>query len=418
MLSLLAIAFAISLEASQIYTIPQPLEDTGYLYLTFCSQSSGSETLKFYANGFEVEPEKQELYFSPITSTTGVIPDCKTVAVKVSSSKPGMFELKIEGDEQDWYLPVIFWKRELSIEASRNRLYTGYEKVGFWIHGNASDVWLSINSSAVGVLEKHFPSTPAYFETELYFPKPGYYLIPVRLSYLKNGARFQDVFLLGFRVDEFPLQVRARSNLTYGEEGEVTLEITSPRPLYSVKVKLFSPCIEGESEKYFSRLENVNVSFKVKAKCEPGIYGAKVYVGAYEREIPLEIKGNDEIKVFVSPSFEKNKITLEITVANIGKRKLSSVSVELLENENYTVLDQGTFLGDLNPGDFDSADLSIKPKSSKISVKYRIEYDVDGKRKSLTMEYELKIKEAKKPWYLLALLALVIAYVYFRKTRG
>jgi len=117
----------------------------------------------------------------------------------------------------------------------------------------------------------------------------------------------------------------------------------------------------------------------------------------------------------LSPTFEKDRVTLEVTVANIGSETMKAVSVKLLPGD-YIIEDEGTFLGDLEPGDFDSADLTLIPKKNPVEVKYRIAYTKAGRRIVLNKTYELRIPQGKGSFWLLLLL-IAGAVVYYVRTR-
>jgi len=404
--------FAVYFDASSMATVPSPLEDQGYLYLTFCSKSTETATFKFHPQGFTVSPTELSVYFSG----SSALPDCRQIVVFVKARSPGMYNLIVQKGIDEWSIPVVFEKREpLVVSLSKSVLYTGYDTAKLYISGTGTDVWVMLNGSIVGTNVLHSISLPASFDITFYFPQAGYYSIPVSVTYRRGNSTVTQTYLLGLRVEEPPIEISSDTRVPAQGYANLTLRITSPETLYSTRVSLVSSCLEGETEKFVEKLKEEELVFRVKGKCDPGIYPLVVQIGNFQRTIPLEIYGPGGFDLMLSPTFEKDRVTLEVTVANIGSETMKAVSVKLLPGD-YIIEDEGTFLGDLEPGDFDSADLTLIPKKNPVEVKYQIAYTKAGRRIVLNKTYELRIPQGKGSFWLLLLL-IAGAVVYYVRTR-
>ena len=92
---------------------------------------------------------------------------------------------------------------------------------------------------------------------------------------------------------------------------------------------------------------------------------------------------------------------------------MKSVSVRLLEGD-YKIVKEGTFLGDLEFGDFDSAELDFIPNKKSLDINLKISYTKGGERieliKAIPYDYQVKSKTST---YLAVLLLVAVGVVDF-----
>jgi len=409
---LLVSSFAAYLNADLTATQPSSLETQGYLYLTFCSVSNEYVTFKLTPYGFSASPTEIRMDFSGSSSS----PDCRQLVIFVKADSPGMYNLKIKEGSDEWWVPVVFEKRlPLELLLSKQVIYTGYDSVRLFVRGDGTNAWVYFPGNLVGSNILHSPSLPASFDITFHFSQPGYYAIPVSVRYDHGNTTLVQNYTLGLRVEEPPLEISGSLRIPSEGYADLKLHVHSPEVLYSTKVSVSSECIEGDTERFFPELSDANVTFKIRGKCDPGIYPLIVQVGSYSRTLPLEIYGPGGFDVMISPGYEKGKASIEVTVANIGSDTMKSVSVKLLPG-NYIIDEEGTFLGDLDPGDFDSADLSFTPRGNPVLVRYQIAFNKAGERVVLNRTYEFTApREGGFPWIWLLVTAAVVYYAYTRK---
>ncbi|MBR9680184.1 MAG: hypothetical protein GOU99_04000 [Candidatus Altiarchaeota archaeon] len=403
--------FAISL--SSHYTSPTTLEDQGVLYVTFCSQTSEFAKFYFTPQGFTVSQTSVQKDFAGTT----LVPDCKQITLIVRSGEPGLLDLKIRKGADEWVVPVKFEKKQSLLPTlSKSVIYTGYDDAVLRLGGTGKDVWVTLTGSIVGSNILYADSLPAEFPIQFHFGSSGYQEIPVIVQYIAGNSSVTQSFTLGLRVEEAPIDVTGDSDIPSGGFSNLTLHITAPEKLYSTKISLHSSCIEGNTERYFEEFQEGDVVFRVKGTCDPGSYQMNVSVGDHIRSIPIDIIGPGGYEVFFTPSFETTEASLEVMIANEGSESMKAVSVRLIDG-NYSKIKEGTFIGDLEPGDYDSADLTFIPHKNPVSVNIKISFTHGGVRVDDILAYDFHYvqKNSMGWWFILILAGVGVWYVKRRK---
>ncbi|HDR53152.1 MAG TPA: hypothetical protein ENN60_00540 [archaeon] len=408
---LMSVGFALTFDAYT--TAPSPLKEQGYVYLTFCSSTTEYVGFEFSAPGFQVSPREVAQSFSG----TSILPDCRQVVLFVKADQPGQYNLLAKGHSNEWVVPVVFEKDlPLSISASKSVVYTGYTSLDLTFTGEGRDVWLSLDGDVVGLDSLYRSALPATFPVTFYFSETGFQQVPLTLTYSYGNASMTRTFNLGLRVVDAPITIEGPIEVPSGGMGVLSLSITSPETLYSPVVSLSSSCLEGELRKYLETFTSGVLDFEVRTTCDPGIYPLEVAVGDYVRSVPLKVTGPEGYELFFNPKITKGESRLEVVIANKGSDDMRAVSVRLLDGD-YIKLKEGSFIGDLTQGDYDSTDLEFIPTKNPVQVNFVIFYNQGGERHNITRQLTYSyVKGGVSIWGLLILAG--IGYVVYRKFRG
>ncbi|MBR9681603.1 MAG: hypothetical protein GOV00_02260 [Candidatus Altiarchaeota archaeon] len=405
--------FSATLDYDLLATSPSPLDGQGYVHITFCSKEVEFIKFRFSATDFTVSPSSIDVDFSG----TALIPDCKQIPVFVKSDRPGQYVLTVAGDSDEWTVPVDFEKNlPISISTSEAIIYTGYSDVSLRVTGQGEDVWITVNQDVVGLNTMYKPSMPANFPFTFYFEEAGFQVVPVNVSYIYGDATLSQIYKLGLRVEEAPVQVGGELSVPSGSYSDLSLDITSPEKMYGVKISISSTCLEGETEKYLADFQSGTLDFKVRSTCDPGIYELTVSIGDYMRKVPLTVTGPEGYELFFNPEIMDGESSLEIVIANKGSNDMRAVSIRLLDGD-YTKIKGGSFLGDLEGGDYDSAELEFIPKKNPVTVNFVISYNQDGQRQNITKSLTYSKVKTKVSSTTIILLAGV-AFFGYRKFRN
>ncbi len=408
--------FSATLDYSSIATSPSTLDEQGYVYLTFCSDKVDFVKFKFSATDFEVLPASIDVAFSGTTAS----PDCEQLVVFVKSSRPGQFLLKVTGDSDEWQVPVVFEKKlPFSVSVKDSVVHTGYTSTYLTVSGEGRDVWMDIDGNVVGLDSIYRSTLPANFPVTFYFERAGFYQLPVTFTYLYGNSTMTRTFNLGLRVEEAPVKIGDGIEVPSGGRANLSIYIESPETLYSPAISLSSPCLEGELQKYPEVFTKGTVSFNVKSTCDPGIYPLTVSVGDFVRNVSMEVTGPEGYELFFNPDIVKGESSLEVVIANKGSNDMKAVSVRLLDGE-YTKVKEGSFLGDLESGDYDSTTLRFIPKRNPVAVNFVISYNQEGQRHNITRSLTFSRVKAGVSPYLIVLLIGVAFFGYhkFRNRRA
>ncbi len=415
-LFLLLSAYAVTLDYGSYTTAPSPLDSQGYLYITFCSKSSATHTFYFYPAGFSVSPSSVKVDFSGSSTS----PDCRQVVLFASSDSPGMYNLIVKQGSDEWTLPVQFEKSEpLNVYLSKSALHTGYDSATLSISGEGQDVWVTVGASVVGLNKIYRPDLPAAIPLVFHFSSAGFYSVPVTIQYTVNNLTVVKNYTLGVRVEEAP--VRVSGNLVVPSDGyaNLTFNLSLPETIYSGVVSLSSKCLEGGTSTVVENFLSGPVSFRVRGTCDPGLYSLTISAGDFQVSVPLTISGPEGFETFTNTFVKDGKHTLEVTIANEGSQTMKAVSVRL-EPGDYETLKEGAFLGDLEFGDFDSAELVFIPRAKRTLIRYTISYTLGGEKFTVEREYTYTARGGSSRWWLYGLIALAAGgyYVKRRKARG
>jgi hypothetical protein len=413
LLFLLTIGFAATLDYSEYTTAPSPLEDRGYVYITFCSTESEFVSFKFTPQGFTATPSQVDLRFSG----TSTVPDCEQAVLFVQADQPGQYNLLVDGTAKQWAVPVVFEKDlPLSISVSEAVVHTGYSQVAIVVEGDGQEVWMDLTGNIVGLDSFYSSKLPAVFPVTFYFSQTGFQQIPLTLNYNYGNASLTRQFNLGLRVEDSPIQISDGIELPSGGRANLSIEIISPEVLYSPTVSLESECLEGELQKYPEVLKQDTLSFKVRSTCNPGIYPLTVHVGDYVRNVSMTVTGPEGYELFFNPKVVKGESSVEVVIANKGSDEMRAVSVRLLDGD-YIKIKEGTFLGDLEQGDYDSVDLEFVPTSNPVQVNLAIFYNQEGQRWNITKQLTYSYAKAGVSMWTILILAGV-AFFGYRKFRN
>lgn len=415
-LLLFASAHAISLDYSSTTTAPPTLEDKGYLYITFCSRANELETFDFTAQGFTATPGDLSLDFGG-TSTT---PDCKQAVLLVTSDDPGMFTLVADAGSQEWVIPVEFSKPEpLEIRLTQSAVYTGYDEVGLRVGGRGEDAWLTVGSQVVGNNRLYSAGLPATFPVTFHFSEPGFYDVPVLLTYDRNNRTVVQNYTLGVRVETPPVRILRDLRVPSDGYANLTLPLVLPETIYGGTVSLTSECLEGSTSQYVENFRQGNLTFQVKGVCDPGIYEMGVEAGNFQTTVPLRMYGPEGYELFLNTDQRDGEHRLDVVIANEGSQTMKSVSVRLLDG-NYRMVREGSFIGDLEFGDFDSVELAFVPQGNPVDVNYRISYTLGGERLEDTRAFSYEFPRQSGGWlnWLLLLAAIAGGYWYVKHRRA
>lgn len=406
-------AYAISMDYDQFYTAPATLQDSGYVYLTFCSRADEARTISFTADDFMYSPSRMTVDFSG----TPTVPDCKQVVVQVKSNDPGLFTLYAESGSDEWAIPIEFSKLEpITLSLSKSVVYTGYDTVSLRVGGAGRNVWLTVDSSLVGVDNLYKSSLPADFSLTFHFSEPGFQEVPVTLQYERNNNTITRTYTFGIRVEEAPIKVSGDIRVPSEAYSNLTLGLSLPETIYSGKVFLSSDCLGGSTSQSVENFRSGELTFRVKGMCDPGVYDMNITAGDFESSVPLEIYGPGGFELFFNTDQSGVEHSVEVLIANEDSETMKSVSVRLLEGD-YKITKEGTFLGDLEFGDFDSAELDFIPNTDSVDLNLKISYTMGGERIELlkTVPYDFKTGSSAT-FYVVALL-VIAGGAYYVKTR-
>lgn len=413
----LAGSFAVSLEYDQLTTAPTTIEDKGYVYITFCSRSNIARTFLFTPQGFVASPYRITLDFSG----TSTIPDCKQAVVFVSSDYPGMYNLLVEGGSDDWVVPVEFSKMEpLTISLSQSVVYTGYDSVDLRVGGIGDDVWLTIDSSVVGANSQYKSTLPASFPVTFKFSEPGFYEVPINLKYARNNGTVNRDYTLGVRVEEAPVEIKNDLRVPSDGYTNLTVSMELPETIYSGVVSLSSDCLEGSTSESIENFKSGDVVFMVKGSCDPGVYAVNITVGDFQKSVPLHVYGPGGYELFFNTVKQDGKHNMEVIIANEGSQTMKTLSIRLQEG-NYRIVREGSFIGDLDFGDYDSAELVFIPNSNPVDVNVKITYAMGGERQEIiqVVPYSFIPDSGNNTFYLFLVLAAAgVWYVRRRRARS
>jgi hypothetical protein len=416
LLLLIIPSLAVSLDYDELYTAPATIQDKGFVYITFCSRSNEARTFHFTPNGFAASPYRLTLDFSG----TSTIPDCKQAVIQVSSSTPGMFTLDADSGSDEWSIPVEFAKPEpLGITLSQSVIYTGYDTVELRVNGQGRDAWLTVDSPVVGTSSIYRSNLPATFPLTFHFTSAGFQEVPVTISYDRNNRTVTQTYTLGVRVEEAPIKIGRELRVPSDGYANLTVPMELPETIYSGTVSLSSPCLEGSTSSMVENFRSGNVTFQVKGSCDPGIYAVNVTAMDFQTTVPLHVYGPEGYEIFINTDQRDSEHRMDVIIANKGSQTMKALSVRLLDG-NYRAVREGSFIGDLEFGDFDSVELAFVPLSNPVDVNYKISYTMAGDRKELVKAFHYEYPEASGGsfWYVVLVLAGVgVWYVKYRRPR-
>ncbi|MBR9680755.1 MAG: hypothetical protein GOU98_02935 [Candidatus Altiarchaeota archaeon] len=406
---IMASTSALTLEYDQVYTAPAQLETTGFVYLTFCSNTGTLRAFSFTAGGIPVSPNDISIDFDG----TALIPDCKQAVVQVSSNTPGLYSLLVTSVGDEWIVPVEFSKEEpISITTSRAVIYTGYDSVNIKVSGLGEDASLKIWSPVVGISKIQASNLPASFPTTFYFSKTGFYEVPVTLEYTINDKIITRNFTLGLRVEDAPLRILNDLRVPSDGIANFSVELEVPETIYASTVSLSSECLEGGTSKRIENFKTGTVTFYIKGTCDPGLYSLDVSVGDLKTSVPLTVYGPEGFEQFTNTFVKDGKHTLEVILANEGSQAMKAVSVRILPGE-YSIIKEGSFVGDLDFGDFDSAELVFVPFNEQTTVNYQLTYTLGGEKLSIQKTYDYRYKKSTNTVGIISILVVIGLGVYY-----
>lgn len=208
--------------------------------------------------------------------------------------------------------------------------------------------------------------------------------------------------------------------------------------------------LTGSNQKVINNLgagKKANIEFELsvdpQAKSKPYLLPLNIeFEDSFGNMFTNEIYGS--VKVFSNPIilvnldsqdiFTKGNGKVSLAVSNPGTSSIKGVQIEILESEDYEIL-EGDFqyIGDLNPDDFQTSQVKIHIKNSEnVILKTKITYlDSYNKENEKLVEIPLKIysQEELKTYgivaggsgssstgtYILALILIIIAFFVGRK---
>ncbi|MBR9690030.1 MAG: hypothetical protein GOV01_03990, partial [Candidatus Altiarchaeota archaeon] len=291
-----------------------------------------------------------------------------------------------------------------------------YDTVDLRIAGVGENVWLTIDSPVVGTDTVQKSKLPATFPTTFHFTSAGFYEVPLTIQYDRNNKTITQLLSLGLRVEEAPLRVLNEIRVPSDGLLNLSLQLELPEKIFSGTVTLASSCLEGGVSKHIENFKSGVVSLYVKGTCDPGLYSVNVSVGDFQTSLPLTVYGPEGFETFTNTFVKDGKHTLEIILANEGSQTMKAVSVRLLPGD-YQLIREGTFIGDLSFGDFDSAELVFIPNKQDVELQYNLSYTLGGEKITVTRVHSYHFEPARSSTGTYAIVAVLLLGVWYVKRR-
>lgn len=269
------------------------------------------------------------------------------------------------------------------------------------------------------------------------------HLLPVDVKADDDGLTIQNV--------EFPDKVVAGTQRTMN----FTLENTANAYFRNIELSLNpaeqTPIVtSGTSGKRVDQIapgETKTVSFdlNIGQSAENGVYSIPLGLN-YENEAGATIQKQESTGIVVGgePKIELgtnndgtinagSKGTVTLRFVNRGEGTAKFVKIEAKESEGYEILSgSSVYLGDMNPDDYQTAELELYANQSadEVSVPVEITYQENGEEKTVTQNADVNIVTAEErglysqggnstiiPVAVVALIVIGGAVYYWRKKR-
>ncbi len=259
--------------------------------------------------------------------------------------------------------------------------------------------------------------------------KGGIYRIPIIIKgYRGTAPFFQEV---NYNVkcipptDDLRVSMDIPEQITGGEQN-TTLTIQN---LTSVATGPISVAISGENVRiggqtayYINSLPpmgkvQIPVIWKLAKSDEAGAILVTIVTPEGKRTYSYAVIPKTSPQITIYPSSEKwenGKLHVALTVANTGTGTAETVFVSAEGNATGK-----TVIGDLSPGDYDTADVYLTPTGKTAEFKVLVTYVVNGEEKKVEKTVEVSVPpKPGNAWLVVAAVIVVIGAIWWwRKKR-
>ncbi len=268
--------------------------------------------------------------------------------------------------------------------------------------------------------------------------KKSSYFFPVQVKNFEPTLTISD-------AQTIPSQVAPGNKVVV----DLTLENQASFLLKNVQVKLglanlpFAPSEEIEEQSIKELFNPQKLSFKlsVNPDAEAGVYKVPVTLNYFDEFGDSYLKNNlISIKVGSTPKLEisqesstlivgkKEEATIKLVNNGLTKVKLLTVTIQAINAELLS--SNNVYIGDLDVDDFQTIDLDLFPQTKDTQLKLTLSFkDANNKEFKEAVTLPLKVytreeaktlglvKESNAFFYLVVIVVLVLAYVFYKKLR-
>ncbi len=164
----------------------------------------------------------------------------------------------------------------------------------------------------------------------------------------------------------------------------------------------------------------IPIKWKLQQDDMPGAIVVNIYETNFPRTYVFSTipSTEPEIQAYISgePKWSDGGVQVSITVANVGTGTAKTVYVSA---EGNNIINGNTVIGDLAPGDYDTATVTFRPTGRETTVKAIISYFKGGKKHTITEEFTVQTPPKPQPvglWILLAI-AVIAGIWWWRKRK-
>ncbi len=360
--------------------------------------------------------------------------------------KPGTYVLPVtlyydasgkSYEEQHSVIINIVSEKGLTVRAATDRVYGEREmKVRFTVSNDGAPLYnvkitvpVALGQSTQYLGDLGTGDAKDVYVDLLPLCQSGTYTIPVIISGFSGTAPFAEEF--NYSVKCINPRNDIRVDLTMpedanGGEGNATLTLTN---LTSVSVGPVAISISGENLRiggqtsyYLNALQpqggiKIPINWQLIKSDEPGTIAVTVITPTGKRTYSFTVmpKIAPEIKVFPSDvKWRDGKLDVTLSVANVGNGTAETVFVSGEANATGNAV-----IGDLSPGDYDSADVLVNPGKNGADFTVRIQYIFAGKRveRSVRLHVDAPAKSSGVLPAIVAVIIVAAAVWWWRKRR-
>ena len=164
----------------------------------------------------------------------------------------------------------------------------------------------------------------------------------------------------------------------------------------------------------------IPIRWKLQQEDAPGAIVVNVYEGNYPRTYIFSTipSTTPQVKVYLNgePKWVDGTVQISVTVANVGTGTASTV---YLSAEGNNIVQGNAVIGDLAPGDYDSATISFKPAGRETTIKTVITYFQGGSKREIVRTFTIQTPPKPQPvgLWIVAAIVVVGALWWWRKRK-
>ena len=439
-------AFALSLQVQTIPGVVTP--GTSGKIIFHITATTGAKNIEMRVgpvDAFDIEDEDTRIDVGDAMS--GTISYALGFSVP-ETIKPGVYVIpvKIEYEDattgttyEEHFAPTITVTsgKGISVKMATDRVYGNRETTARFTVSNSGEpiynakmvVPVAIGDPTAYIGDLGSGESKDVYVTILPECMGGIYAIPIIITGYRGSTPFSEEINYMVKCippkDDLRVEMEIPQSVTGGEQN-TTLTITNLTSVsvgpVSVNITGMNVKLGGQTSYYINALPpqghvSIPVIWKLEKTDEQGSIQVIIATPSGQRTYSYAVMPSAKPDLRVYPSSVKwagDKIDVSLTVANVGTSTAETVFVSAEGNaEGQTVI------GDLSPGDYDSADIYIRPTGKTAQFSVEVSYIVDGQKKTIKKTVTVDVPERPKSYGIWVLLAAIVAGAiwWWRKKR-